>query len=51
MEELVAGMGAPEARAAQLRLLEDEREFIDLASSFLFLTEEHLIFGSAEQEP
>ena len=44
MEEIVAGMGSPEAQAAQLRLLEDEREFIDLASSFVFLTEEHRIF-------
>jgi len=44
MQALLAGMGTPEGRAAQQRLLEDEREFIDFAHSFLFLTEEHVIF-------
>jgi uncharacterized protein (TIGR02118 family) len=33
-----------EALAAAERLLEDERRFIDLASSSVFLTEEHEIF-------
>ncbi len=44
VEDLVAGMNTPEGQAAHERLLEDEREFIDLANSFIFLTEEHLIF-------
>jgi hypothetical protein len=41
---LEAGMGTPEGIEAARRLLDDEREFIDLAASFLFLTEEHPIF-------
>ena len=45
VDDLVAGMNTPEGRVAQKRLLEDEREFIDLARSFLFLTEEHEIFA------
>ncbi len=44
LEDLVAGMNTPEGQAAHERLLEDEREFIDLANSFISLTEEHLIF-------
>ena len=44
LDEFMAGVNTPEGRAAAERLLEDEREFIDLASSFLFLTEEHVIF-------
>ena len=43
-EDLVAGMSTPEGQASHKRLLEDEREFIDLANSFIFLTEEHPIF-------
>ncbi len=44
LDELVAGLSTPEGQAAHARLLEDEREFIDLARSFIFLTEEHEIF-------
>jgi heme-degrading monooxygenase HmoA len=44
LEDLVAGMNTPEGQASHKRLLEDEREFIDLANSFIFLTEEHPIF-------
>ena len=44
LDELVAGMNTPEGQTAHERLLEDEREFIDLARSFIFLTEEHPIF-------
>jgi len=47
MEDLVEGMSLPEAQDAGARLIEDEREFIDLASSFVFLTEEHVIFDRA----
>jgi hypothetical protein len=47
LEELMAGAGSAEGHDAALRLLEDEREFIDLAGSSLFLTEEHVIFGDA----
>ena len=44
LEDLVAGMNTPEGQSSHKRLLEDEREFIDLANSFIFLTEEHPIF-------
>jgi hypothetical protein len=44
LEELVAGMNTVEGQASYERLLEDEREFIDLANSFIFLTKEHPIF-------
>ncbi len=47
MEELVAGMSSAESLDAQRRLLADEREFIDLENSFVFLTEEHPIFDRA----
>jgi hypothetical protein len=43
-DDLAAGMSTPEGRVAATRLLDDEREFIDLAASSLFLTEEHEIF-------
>ena len=41
IEALVAAGGTPEGRAAGKRLLEDERRFIDLARSPLWLAEEH----------
>lgn len=44
VDELVAGISTPEGQEAHTRLLEDEREFIDLEKSFVFLTEEHPIF-------
>jgi hypothetical protein len=44
IDSLSTGMSTPEGAAAAQRLLDDEREFIDLAASFLFLTEEHAIF-------
>ena len=42
-DDLAAGMSTPVGRVAAQRLLDDEREFIDLAASRLFLTEEHEI--------
>ena len=45
LDALLAGMATAEGREAQRRLLEDEREFIDLAHSFVFLTQEHTIFA------
>jgi len=44
LEDLLAAMDSPEGQAAYLRLLEDEREFIDFENSTTFLTEEHTIF-------
>lgn len=38
------GLATEEGRAAAQALLEDERNFIDLAASSLFMTEEHEIF-------
>lgn len=40
-ETLEAAMATPEGQAAGQALLEDERRFIDLERSTLFLTEEH----------
>jgi hypothetical protein len=44
MEDLVAGMSTPEGREAMARLLEDEKDFIDFEKSYLFITQEHVIF-------
>ena len=46
LEALAAGAGTPEGRRAGAKLLEDERRFIDLARSPLFLAEEHLVIGN-----
>ena len=43
-EDLAAATG-PEAAAAGQALLEDERKFIDLARSPLWLAEEHVVIG------
>ena len=43
-DALAEAMRAPEGAEAGRALLEDERNFIDLARSALFLTEEHEIF-------
>ena len=43
LEDLTAGGATPEGRAAGTRLLDDERTFIDLARSPLWLAEEHAI--------
>jgi uncharacterized protein (TIGR02118 family) len=44
LEDLAAALASPEGQAAGAELLEDERRFIDFASSSLFMTEEHEIF-------
>ena len=43
LEDLTAGGATAEGRAAGKRLLDDERTFIDLARSPLWLSEEHAI--------
>ncbi|UCE87150.1 MAG: EthD domain-containing protein [Deltaproteobacteria bacterium] len=43
-QALEAALATPEGRDAGRELLEDERNFIDLAGSSLFLTEEQRIF-------
>ena len=45
-DALTTVLSRPEGQAAGDELLEDERNFIDLARSSLFLTEEHEIFES-----
>ena len=45
LDDLMASGESEEARAAGLELLEDERKFIDLARSPLWLGEERTILG------
>jgi uncharacterized protein (TIGR02118 family) len=47
VEDLVDGMSTPEGKVAMERLLEDERDFIDFEKSYLFITEEHVIFDKS----
>ena len=44
-QDLRAATSSPEGQAAGRELLEDERRFIDLARSPLFLGEEHVVVG------
>jgi uncharacterized protein (TIGR02118 family) len=46
LDAFEAVMSGPAGQAAGADLLEDEREFVDLARSSLFLTEEHEIFDT-----
>jgi hypothetical protein len=45
MEDLSAASSTEEGRAAAQALLEDERKFIDLTRSPLWLAEEHQLIG------
>jgi len=45
LEELTAAATTSEGRHAGAELLEDERRFIDLARSPIFLAEEHVVVG------
>jgi uncharacterized protein (TIGR02118 family) len=45
LDALTAAGATPEGRAAGRRLLEDERRFIDLARSPVWVAEEHPIVG------
>jgi uncharacterized protein (TIGR02118 family) len=44
VEDLTAGLSAPEGQEAGHLLLQDEAKFIDFERSTIFFTEEHLIF-------
>ena len=44
LEDLQAAAATPEGAQAFKMLLEDEQQFIDLARSTIFMTEEHEIF-------
>ncbi len=48
MEDLIEGMSSPEGQEAYGRLLKDESEFIDLEKSYMFLTQEHVIFDKTK---
>ena len=45
LDALAAAGATPEGRAAGRRLLEDERRFIDLAQSPVWVAEEHAVIG------
>ena len=45
LDDLAAAVATDEGRSAGLALLEDERTFIDLARSPLFVGEEHTLIG------
>ena len=45
LDDLAAAIASDEGRAAALALLEDERRFIDLARSPLWLGREHVVIG------
>jgi hypothetical protein len=44
LDDLQAALATPAGQVAGRALLDDEREFIDFATSHLFLTDEHAIF-------
>lgn len=43
LEDLIAGSSTPDGRIAGRRLAEDERRFIDLARSPLWVNQEHVV--------
>lgn len=45
LDDLAAATASDEGRAASLALLEDERRFIDLSRSPLWLGREHVVIG------
>jgi uncharacterized protein (TIGR02118 family) len=45
VEALLAASASTNGRAAQAALLKDERRFIDLPSTTIFLTEEHEVYS------
>jgi uncharacterized protein (TIGR02118 family) len=49
LDDIVAAVSTPAGQQAALELLEDERRFIDLERSPLWIGEEHLIVGSASE--
>jgi uncharacterized protein (TIGR02118 family) len=49
LDEVIAAVSTPAGQEAALELLEDERRFIDLERSPLWIGEEHLVVG--EERP
>jgi hypothetical protein len=50
-ETMVAGLSTTEGAAGMQMLLEDEKHFVDLAGSTMFVTEEHTIFDFTAATP
>jgi uncharacterized protein (TIGR02118 family) len=50
LEDLLAPAGTPEGRQAGRRLVEDERRFIDLARSPLWVNQAHVVVGEGGPE-
>ena len=46
LEDIVAAVSTPAGQQAAFELLEDERRFIDLERSPLWIGEEHVVVGS-----
>jgi uncharacterized protein (TIGR02118 family) len=46
LDDIVAAVSTPEGQQAAVELLEDERRFIDLARSPLWIGEEHVVIDS-----
>jgi len=44
IEDLVEGMFTPVGKDAYQKLLEDEKDFSDFKNSYIFITEEYIIF-------
>ena len=49
LDDIVAAVSTPAGQQAALELLEDERRFIDLERSPLWIGEEHLVVGPASE--
>jgi uncharacterized protein (TIGR02118 family) len=47
LDDIVAAVSTPEGQQAAIELLEDERRFIDLEHSPLWIGEEHVVVDSA----
>jgi uncharacterized protein (TIGR02118 family) len=50
LEDLIAGSATAEGRLAGRRLAEDERRFIDLARSPLWVNHEHVVVGDGAND-
>lgn len=50
LDDILATAGDEAARAAGIELLEDERKFIDLARSPLWMNEERVVVGQAQPQ-
>lgn len=51
MDSMLAALGTADGAAGMQMLLEDERHFVDVAESTMFVTEEHEIFDFSPSTP